>query len=162
MQKYMRALARSPKLSLKSRDGAELYPQSFRGARSCVAIFKYIARDRPDVSRTLSQPRDGTEVGVKRVLRHARMCPSAALRFESSGERGTVRVWTDRELTGDADSGWSCINTWVELEGTHVFARSELPSDPVLFPGKRLEFSFMGIAGPGQVEINLSTMQVNV
>ena len=96
--------------------------------RSTAAKLNYVSLDHPPIayaakeaSRTMSNPRKGDEVKIKRILRYLRGHPVAVYRFR----------WQDRpgHLRGFSDSDWAgCRSTrrstsgGVILHGSHLIA----------------------------------------
>lgn len=116
-------------------------------------------------TRVLSQqmlgPIEGTEMGIKRVMRYLQKYPPphthTTLRFSGRGDTGKIRVWTNSDWAGGTESRRSCSGGWVELEGSLISLWSKLQSNTALSSGEAdLNAAVKGISeGTGVVEIYL-------
>ena len=94
--------------------------------RSLVALLNYIAQDRPDLSfcakdlsQTMSRPRCGDEVPLKRVVRYLARFPTGKIVFRWQPQCLNLSVFTDADWGGCAQTRRSTSGGFV-LHGDHL------------------------------------------
>lgn len=106
-------------------------------------------------AQLMSQPTEGAEVAIKRVIQYLQKYPRAAINFSDAGGEGVIRVWRDSGWAGDTDSRRSCSGGWTELEGPLISHWSKLQSNITLSCGEaELNAAVNGISeGVGVVDV---------
>ena len=110
----------------RNAEAKEMSPQEATRFRRAVARLSYMAQDRGDLSYAAShlasymaRPRDGDELGVKRVLRYLVGKPRCILLFPFQDRGHGITVFTDSDWANDPDSRRS-TSGGVVTRGTHT------------------------------------------
>ena len=109
-------------------DRAPLDVQAATMFRRCAARLNYLCQDRPDIgissnllSRSMSCPREGDELMVKKVARYLIFHPVCRLTFPWQNDPKAITVMTDSDWAG-------CRRTRRSTSGTAIFLGKHLLS----------------------------------
>ena len=107
---YVKDSARVP-AALGGQEAKEMCPADATLYRRAAARINYVALDRPDLSfasrvasSCMSNPKEGDEVIIKRIIRYLKGKPRVAIRYQFQEETEGIIVYTDSDWAGDASS----------------------------------------------------------
>ena len=132
----------SKEVADKLGEGKEVDEEGARRIRRGIARVNYMAQDRPDLSvasRLLSQrmakPTEGTEVGLKRLIRYVRGHPRCwnLMRWDSGDN---ITVMTDSDWAGDKETRKSTSGGCLMAGRTVIGHWSKLQSNVSLSSGE--------------------------
>ena len=96
--------------------------------RRAAARINYVALDRPDLSFAsrvasshMSNPMEGDEHVVKRIIRYLKGKPRVAIRYEFQEDPNTLTVFTDSDWAGDEKTRRS-TSGGVVCRGSHTIS----------------------------------------
>ena len=111
--------------------------------RRAAARINYVALDRPDLSfasrvasSCMSNPKEGDEAIIKRIIRYLKGKPRVAIRYQFQEETEGIIVYTDSDWAGDPSSrkstsggvvcrGHHTLSWWCKLQSNIALSSCE-------------------------------------
>jgi hypothetical protein len=114
-----------------------------RTSRRAIARINYMAQDRPDLSvpsrilsHCMANPKEGVEIGIKRVIRYLRAYPRCVLLLRWHAGPATLGGWTDSDWAGDEATRRSCSGGFLMLNEVVVAHWSKMQLNIALSSGE--------------------------
>mgnify|MGYP000446280345 FL=1 len=136
-------------------EGRAMSPANATLYRRAAARINYVALDRPDLSfasrvasSKMSDPQEGDEQIIKRIIRYLKGKPRVAIRYQFQEESEGIVVYTDSDWAGDVKTrkstsgGVACrgshtISWWCKLQSNIALSSCEAELNASLNGGSR-------------------------